>query len=79
MDENIRKRCLKLNTQLSLLSGGSYRFLYLKANPYEGEKQAKCRKNEAIEFETPSEGGDPGTPQLDLKTLLLVAIATTGW
>jgi len=60
-----------------LIDGRLTEHVELKANPYEGEKQAKCRKNEAIEFETPSEGGDPGTPQLDLKTLLLVAIATT--
>merc|ERR1712180_127231 len=49
-----------------LIDGRLTEHVELKANPYEGEEQAKCRKNEAVEFETPSEGGDPGTPQLDL-------------
>jgi len=57
-----------------LVDGRLTEHVELKANPYEGEKQAKCRKNEAIEFETPSEGGDPGTPQLDLKTLRLLLL-----
>ena len=49
----------------------------LEANPNKGQKQAEGSKDEAVELETPSEGGDPGTAKLDLQTLLLVTLPTS--
>ena len=51
--------------------------VHLETNPDEGEEQAEGSEDEAVELEAPSEGGDPGTAELDLETLLLTL--PTSW
>ena len=52
-----------------LIQPGLTQKVQVEADPDEGEEDAKTRKNEAVEFETPGEGAEGGTLEVDDQTL----------